>query len=311
MAVKGSIYTLDDLKQMQGWTLEQKIAETQRLIREWYRYYDGKVYISFSAGKDSTLLLYLARELYPDIPAVFVDTGCEYPENIAFAKATQNVKWLYPDMPFENVLQVHGYPVISKEVAKRIYYARKGSNWAIQQLQGFNTDGSYSKFNQRYKKWGVLMDAPFPISEKCCNELKIKPLNRFQRESGLKTIVGTMACESTRRQSAFLLGGCNVYREKYPSSKPLSFWLEDDVLHCIKQMKIPYSRVYGDIVFEKGRWKTTGAHRTGCIYCTCGAHLEKQPNRFQRMAQTHPEEYAHCIDFLGYGRVLDYLGIVY
>lgn len=73
-------YTSDDLKTMQAWSLERKIRVTQTRIIEWYQHYKGQVYVSFSGGKDSTVLLDLARRIYPEIPAVFVDTGLEYPE---------------------------------------------------------------------------------------------------------------------------------------------------------------------------------------------------------------------------------------
>lgn len=68
-------HTRQDLKIMQGWSLERKIRVTQTRIMEWYMRYDGQVFISFSGGKDSTVLLDLARRVYPDIPAVYVDTG--------------------------------------------------------------------------------------------------------------------------------------------------------------------------------------------------------------------------------------------
>ena len=71
-------YTREDLKTMQAWPLERKIQVTQTRILEWYSKHNGKVFISFSGGKDSTALLDLARRVCADIPAVFVDTGLEY-----------------------------------------------------------------------------------------------------------------------------------------------------------------------------------------------------------------------------------------
>ena len=79
-------YTQEDLKTMQAWSLERKIQVTQTRIIEWYQKFNGKVCVSFSGGKDSTVLLHIARQLYPDIEAVFVDTGLEYPEIRAFCQ---------------------------------------------------------------------------------------------------------------------------------------------------------------------------------------------------------------------------------
>ena len=62
---------------------------------------------------------------------------------------------------------------------------------------------------------------------------------------------------------------------------------------------------------ENGRLTTTGAKRTGCMFCMFGVHLEKEPNRFQRMALTHPKQYDFCIHKLGCGKVLDFLGVPY
>ena len=168
-------YTRQDLSVMQAWPLERKIRVTQAKIIEWYHHYGGKVAVSFSGGKDSTVLLDLARRAFPDIPAVFVDTGLEYPEIREFVKTVPNVTWLRPEMPFSKVISEYGYPVISKDVARRIRYARKGGTWALCHLNGLNRDGTPSKFNERYQKWRVLLDAPFPVSDACCTVIKERP----------------------------------------------------------------------------------------------------------------------------------------
>ena len=84
-------YTAEDLKIMQSWSLERKIQVTQTRIMEWYIRNNGKVYVSFSGGKDSTVLLDLARRIYPDIQVVYVDTGLEYPEIKQFVRSKENV----------------------------------------------------------------------------------------------------------------------------------------------------------------------------------------------------------------------------
>ena len=271
-----NVYTRQDLSVMQAWPLERKIRVTQAKILEWYHHYGGKVAVSFSGGKDSAVLLDLAWRAFPDLPAVFVDTGLEYPEIREFVKTVPNVTWLRPEMPFSKVLETYGYPVVSKEVARR-----------------------------------VLLDAPFLISDRCCSVMKERPLHKYARANGLHMILGTMASESVRRQSAYLKNGCNAYDKREPTSQPLSFWTEQDVLAYLKMTGIPYASVYGEIIEQNGRLTTTGAKRTGCMFCMFGVHLEKQPNRFQRMALTHPKQYEFCIHKLGCGAVLDFLGVPY
>lgn len=113
------------LKELQALPLERKIQITQTRIIEWYQHYNGQVCVSFSGGKDSTVLLHIARKLYPDIPAVFSNTGLEYPEIQKFVKSFNNVDIVTPSMRFSEVVSTYGYPIIGKEVAEAIYYARR------------------------------------------------------------------------------------------------------------------------------------------------------------------------------------------
>lgn len=113
---------LDELQQL---PLENKIALSRQRISEWYDYWGGKVCVSFSGGKDSTVLLDLVRSLYPDVPAVFANTGLEYPEIRQFATSFENVDIALPKTNFKDVLINFGYPIPSKEVAECIYYARR------------------------------------------------------------------------------------------------------------------------------------------------------------------------------------------
>ena len=119
-------HTLDHLQELQALPLKLKVRLTQQRIREWVSEFgtDG-VYVSFSGGKDSTVLLHIVRGLYPDVPAVFCDTGLEYPEIRQFVKTFDNVVWLEPKKNFFQVCEEYGFPLISKEVSECVYGARK------------------------------------------------------------------------------------------------------------------------------------------------------------------------------------------
>ncbi|ETR69776.1 MAG: hypothetical protein OMM_09315 [Candidatus Magnetoglobus multicellularis str. Araruama] len=116
--------TPKQLQARQAMPLNLKIKYSEARIREWYRAFDGNVYVSFSGGKDSTVLLHLVRSLFSNVEAVFVDTGLEFPEIRDFVKTIENVTWLKPKMPFTEVIKKYGYPVISKDVAHSIHEAR-------------------------------------------------------------------------------------------------------------------------------------------------------------------------------------------
>ena len=121
-----SRHTISDLYQMQSMPLSIKVRMTENRIRGWVEEYgtDG-VYVSFSGGKDSTVLLDIVRKLYPDVLAVYVDTGLEYPEIREFVKSFDNVEWLKPKKNFRQVITEYGYPFISKEVSDKVAGARR------------------------------------------------------------------------------------------------------------------------------------------------------------------------------------------
>ena len=325
-------HTAYDLIQMQSLPLDIKIRMTKERIRQWYEYWDGQVYISFSGGKDSTVLKHIVDSMYDDIPAVFVNTGLEYPEIQKFAISQKNVVTVRPEMRFDEVIKKYGYPVVSKEVAQTVWEAKKNAKagkyaYRIKKLNGelLDKNGKLSTYN--IPKWKFLLEAPYDISHKCCDVMKKRPAKTYEKTTGRKAIIGTLASESTLRKTQWVKYGCNAFESKRPTSQPLSFWTEQDILNYIKQFDVSYCSVYGDIVpVDEGTLlKTTGCDRTGCIFCMFGCHLEKEPNRFQRLKETHPRQYEYCIgggefvdgkwqpskEGLGLGKVLDYINVKY
>ena len=292
------------LRQKQSLPLEVKIEMSKRKIREWLEHWDNECYVSFSGGKDSTVLLDLVRQVDKNIPAVFSNTGLEYPEIVSFVRSFENIEIVKPKFKFKDVLDKHGYPVISKISARCINDLQNPTDKNVAtrhaRLTGFNKNGVHSPASMLAKKWLYLVDAPFKISDRCCEELKKKPFREYGKRTGKKPFNGTMASDSQQRARGYLKSGCNMFDAKMPISKPLSFWMEQDIWDYIKKYKLPYSKIYD-----------MGATRTGCFACMFGVHLEKGENRFQRMKKNHPKHYKYCIEKLEIGKVLDFIGVTY
>lgn len=310
-------HTLGDLKQLQSLPLYAKIVMTKQRIKGWYDYWDGQVYVSFSGGKDSTVLLDIARQVYDDIEAVFVDTGLEYPEIRQFVKTFDNVTILRPKMRFDQVIKEYGYPIISKEVSEcvsqgRIALINGKYPYRLQKLEGIAKDKNGNKSIYNQEKWKPLLYTDFIISNKCCNVMKKAPAKAYAKKIGKKAITAQTAVESNLRTQQWLKNGCNGFEMKNPISNPMSFWTEQDILQYIKENNLRIASVYGDVVYkdnpEQTRLEefgcegcgydtlcTTGCKRTGCIFCGFGVHLEKGESRFERLKKTHPRLYEYCL----------------
>lgn len=302
--------TREELKLLQALPLDIKIRKTQQRIREWVEYYgeDG-VYVSFSGGKDSTVLLDIVRKMYPRIEAVFVNTGLEYPEIVDFVKQHENVTILRPKKNFKQVLTEYGYPVISKIVSHNVRIARRNPDGNIKKnLFDPNKKGKYAM-----AKWTWLIDGPFYTSEYCCVINKELPLKNYEKYSKKHPIIGMLANESVSRQQRWIKTGCNSF-VRGGSSNPLSFWTNDDILAYIRYYNIVISSVYGNVILDDDsqipgqtcvydivggyqgcKFRTTGCQRTGCMFCLFGAHLEKGEGRLERMKRTHPKRYEYVL----------------
>ena len=149
---------------------------------------ENNFYISFSGGKDSTILHYLVDEAIPDnnIPRVFINTGIEYKMIVEFihdlmSKDSRIIE-IKPKTAIKLMLEKYGYPFKSKEHSKKLNLYQRGSscNWLINYLD----DNILSKFKcPKVLKYQFNNDFKLNISDKCCNKLKKQPASKCLRDS--------------------------------------------------------------------------------------------------------------------------------
>ena len=270
----------------QGLPLEIKEEYSKSRIRNWYNYWQGNVYVAYSGGKDSNVLLHLVRSIYPKIPGVFIDTGLEFPEIREFVSEQENITVIKGKKSFYQVIQDYGYPLISKEISQRIHAIKTTKSEKNRSV----------KMKKLSKKWYFLLDASFKISDRCCYLLKKYPSYKYEKDTHAVPYTGMMAQESALRLQQYLKSGCNTLFAKRPKSNPIAFWTDKDIWDYHNKYSLQYSKIYD-----------MGYKRTGCMFCMFGIHMEKSPNRFQRMKETHPQLYKYCMEKLELNKVLDYI----
>ncbi len=169
----------------------------------------------------------------------------------------------------------------------------------IHKEKGVETQEYSRMYNkERYK---FFLEAPFEISENCCNVMKKAPMHSYAKRTGRMPITAQMASESRLRTTNWLKNGCNGFHMKSPGSNPMSFWTEQDVLEYIYSRRLPIASVYGEVTADYGAerkkkgkqaadaelsdigkpvYRTSRCRRTGCVFCGFGVHREESPNRW-------------------------------
>ncbi|MDR1340110.1 MAG: phosphoadenosine phosphosulfate reductase family protein [Prevotellaceae bacterium] len=288
--------TAAQLIKLQSLNLNQKIDHAAGTIEKFCREIPNPV-ISFSGGRDSTVLLHLIRNVIKkDIPAVFFNTGNEYPEIIKFVRTFDNVTVLYPKTHLKQIIDRYGFPLISKDYSMMIYKLRKGTkSGEIYLSKTFNSGVNNHWFLP--EKYRYLINERFSCSDRCCSFLKKQPASK------LNSITGEMASESSLRQDIWIMYGCNSFNKKKSKSKPLSIWTGKDIREYIRLFDVRICPIYEDYRIE----------RTGCMFCGFGAHLEKL-SRFEYLMENHPKAYKWFLSLensgVTYEQAINRIGVV-
>ena len=257
-----------ELRRLQKQPYEWKVEHALDVIREFVEHEgENGVYVSFSGGKDSLVLLHLVRSIYPDVPAVFANTGIEFPEQVKFVRSFPNVTEVHPIKHFPKIIKEDGIVYPSKEVAMYVRDATKGCKYAINGFKGLDTEGKENRYKQRFKRYAYLLECGVKISPVCCELMKEKPMRDYEKQNGKSPIIGTRAEESFRRAVGWMKSGCNSFAGKRSKSTPLSLWTEQDVLEYIVKHRSALSPMDGDVVKVDDKYMLTGFSRTGGKFC--------------------------------------------
>lgn len=337
------------LLQRMSLPFEAKLAMTIKRIRDWYDYWDGDVFVGFSGGKDSTVLLHIVRSIYKDVPGVFSNTGLEMPEIRHFVDKQENVIRVVPEKTFNRVIKEDGFALGSKQIAKGIRVLKEGPENGRENMYRLFDTGINQKGELRPKwrigqKWRKVVDSDIKVSEKCCDFLKKNPFKKYIKETGRRPFTGMMISEGGLRSQT--ITQCNAYDSADPKSSPMLFWTDDDVWEYIERFDVEICEVYYDrivdnkgntivtsrdkflfedlkhrlieekkyedlVIYTNGNVLVPAEKRTGCMFCMFGVDREKGANRFQRMYYTHPRHWDLCINKLGLKTPLDLIDVKY
>lgn len=283
--------------------LDDKVREACHRVEELYYETNGKCYVSFSGGKDSTILLALIKlceEVYTipqnAIPAVFSNTGIELGVTINFVDWVKenyysNVQIIRPIKPFDWVMKNEGKPIKSKMKSKDLeqwHYGKRSDALKMLMLQGAVKTGKFSHKHVIGDKDLHMLHDDFDIvpSNKCCDWMKKKPFEKYAKESDMKGCYqGIRVAEEGARDSAaktrLMHGGklCTWVKNGVIQKAPIIDWTDDDVEQFIREYNVPLSDAYTKYGFR----------RTGCMACPYGKQVDKdldylyhhEPNRYK------------------------------
>lgn len=283
-------------------TLEDKVNDACHRIEDLYHETDGKCYVSFSGGKDSTVLLALIKlceEVYTippgAIPAVFSNTGIELGVTVDFVRLVrdsgwyQNVQVVRPEKSFDWTIKKYGKPLKSKlrsEALHRWKCANR-TQYLFDSLITGEVNGKVTIRTKLADKDMHMVSDDFPIiaSPKCCDILKKKPFRKYEKDNGIKgAMTGVRMAEGGAREMRAVERNregkmCTYTNHGVLYKLPIVDWNDEDVEKFIKEYKVPLSDAYTKY----------GMDRTGCMACPFSKFADRslyylyyhEPNRYK------------------------------
>ena len=244
---------------------------------------ETNAYLSFSGGKDSTILHYLIDLVLPNnnIPRVFINTGIEYQAIIEFVKelaaTDKRIIILNSGVNIKQMLDKEGYPFKSKEHSSKINMYQKGSRSASVMRYKEGNRFSCPKILQ----YQFSPDFQLKVSRNCWHRLKKEPIKSGQKANN-KSIILTGMRRDEGGQRANI--GC-ITTDANGNLKmfhPLLVVNEEFEKEFIKRNNIKLCKLY---------YHPYNFERTGCKGCPFALGLQKQLDVMERLL---PAEKKQC-----------------
>lgn len=248
------------------------------------KYGEENFYVSFSGGKDSTVLHCLIDEAIPgnNIPRVFINTGIEYRFIQEFvkdmAKEDNRICIVNSGVNIPTMLKEKGYPFKSKEHSHKVALFQHGSNArTVVEYAGGGEFNCPKILQYQFEK-----NYDLKISDRCCYELKKNVVKRYEKENNRHVaILGLRLGEGGQRANH---QGCVVFDKDRTLKrfKPLNPLTDDWIEWYIKEKNIKLCKLY---------YPPYNFNRTGCKGCPYSIHLQEQ---LEIMSRLLPNERKQC-----------------
>lgn len=302
--------------------LERKVLISIHRIERLYTKTNGKCYLSFSGGKDSTVVMALIKMcsdlVIPEysIPLVYADTGIELGATREFVKWCKdnyypNIHMIRSPMPFNQVIEQYGKPAISKMKAASLRSINNFSNKEDSKTFWLCITGKSSKgktcCNNKFANKHIQFlhdDFNIKISPQCCIVMKEEPIRQFAeqfnpkgyftgmrlaeggaREKSIEAAVRSQEKKAKREKAKGEKTICTYLRGDQIVTNPIVDWTDDDVDNFIEHYNVPLSKAYTEY----------GYKRTGCFLCPNNRNIERD---LAVLHQYEPQRYKASIHWL-------------
>lgn len=289
-------------------SLDLAIEDALFRIRREYKRTNGKIYLAFSGGKDSTVLAELIKmaDLPEKIPFVFANTRIEFDATYAFVKnfPYENIVITKPRKPFGQILKEYGKPAISKKKSDYLktyqnhienpletYRARQLITGEMERKGGIPV-GVRTKFALADKHFHFLHpDLGYKVANKCCTYMKKYPFEDYAAENDMAgAFNGMRIAEGGARATAYT--SCvhvkNIKGKEFLMSMPMFDWSDDLVWEFVNKYNIKLSDAYTKY----------GCERTGCVGCPFAKESDLK-KELKAVYEHEPNRYKAAISWLG------------